>query len=122
MTKKDLAKIEKVYLEDFSDYDLEKCNNGGCYSFTTLFSKTKSDKYEISYDTSAEFSYCPACGTFGDHYNSDTDKYECGGFEEISSEELMKRIDQFKNDCKDHNEKCEESWNDNKDILSIRCY
>ena len=91
--------IKKVRFCDFSEYDSEKCNTGGCYGFWTDYMRTADGKWIISYGTTADFEYCPVCGTFSDHYNEDdccyNSGYECGEYENVTEDELLKLINEF---------------------------
>ena len=95
---KDLKGIKRVRFND-SDYDSEKCNNGGSYGFWTDYSRLENGNWEISYGTTADFEYCPVCGNFNDHYEGDYSCYEsgysCGEYETITEAELLKRINEF---------------------------
>lgn len=93
--------INKVRFNDYSDYNPEKCNNGGCYGFWTDYNRTDNG-WMVSYGTTADFEYCPVCGSFDNHYVGDEDEeYSCGECEIISDEELLKRIEGF-----DETEEC----------------
>lgn len=95
MKKEELENVKKVRFNDFSEYDSEKCNNGGCYGFWTDYSRLENGNWLISYGTTADFDYCPCCGSFGDHYDYDEEDYSCGDFETITTEELLERINSF---------------------------
>lgn len=93
--------INKVRFNDYSDYNPEKCNNGGCYGFWTDYNRTDNG-WMVSYGTTVDFEYCPVCGSFDNHYVGDEDEeYSCGECEIISDEELLKRIEGF-----DETEEC----------------
>ena len=51
-------------------------------------------KTEVSYGTTAEFDFCPVCGSFDDHRLEDG-TYECGEFQTVSEEELIEEINKF---------------------------
>ena len=91
----DLATIKLVRFNDYTDYDPCLCNNGGRYGFWTDYTKTKAGDWEITYHTTAEFTYCPSCGRFGDHIDEDGE-YSCGEPQRISDEVLLKRVKNFK--------------------------
>lgn len=55
---------KRVVIEDYSEYDGNRCNNGGAYSFTTTYTRKDGEEFAISYSTSADFPYCPKCGSF----------------------------------------------------------
>ncbi len=46
--------------------------------------------WEVSYGTTAEFDFCPVCGSFDDHRLEDG-TYECGEFQTVSEEELIEK-------------------------------
>ena len=50
--------------------------------------------WEVSYGTTAEFDFCPVCGSFDDHRLEDG-TYECGEFQTVSEEELIEEINKF---------------------------
>lgn len=87
--------IKRIRMNDFSEYDSEKCRNGGCYGFWTDYDRVK-DGWEISYGTTSDLEYCPVCGCFNNHYVGDEEcEYSCGEYEIISDEELLNRIKSF---------------------------
>lgn len=86
----------KVVINDYSNYDQNRCNNGGGYGFWTTYTKTKDNQYEVSFGCTADMEYCPCCGSFGNHYDYDLDDYICGGFQYISEEELNEIVRNFK--------------------------
>ena len=53
--------------EDYSNYDSQRCNNGGAYGFWTNLNREDSGLYYISLHTTADFEYCEACGSFSGH-------------------------------------------------------
>lgn len=57
--------MKKIIITDYSDFVADKCNNGGNYSYSTIYRQIKNNLYEVSYSTSAEFDFCPCCGRFG---------------------------------------------------------
>lgn len=67
---------------NFSEYDSEKCNNGGCYGFWTDYNQIENHNWQVSYGTTADFEYCPCCGS---HYDYDLDCYSCGDFEIVTT-------------------------------------
>lgn len=64
-----------IKVTDYSDYNAEFCNNGGCYSYTKVFIPIV-NAYKVLYFTSAEFSYCPIGGCFCSMCDGD-DYYGC---------------------------------------------
>lgn len=94
-----LNDYNRVRINDYTNYDAEKCNNGGCYAFFTDYIKRPDGKWEISYDTTADLEYCPVCGSFENHRGDVNCPYEsgytCGEFKVISEEELLNIINNF---------------------------
>lgn len=102
MTKKNLKNlngIKRVRFNDDSEYESGKSNNGGCYGFWTDYNRLENGKWEVSYGTTADFDYCPVCGSFNNHYEGDEDCYEsgysCGEFKTVTETELLKLINDF---------------------------
>ena len=90
--------IKRVRFCDYTEYDSEKCNNGGCYGFWTDYNRLDGGNWEVSYGTTADFEFCPVCGSFNDHYDDDCcyeSGYECGEFETVMETELLKFINEF---------------------------
>lgn len=79
-----LRNVNRVDITNWTEYDPDRCNNGGAYSYTTIY-RRNGDRWAVTYSTSAEFDYCPYCGRFGD---------DCGYThpEHISTYELIKTI------------------------------
>lgn len=60
-----MKKFKNVIITDLSEYDGDRCNNGGCYSFTDEFCYNENlNTYQKFYSTSADFEYCYICGGF----------------------------------------------------------
>lgn len=95
MKKTKLDGIKKVIFFDDTEYVYEKSNDGGCYSFWEEYYNIGGGKWQLRCGTSADFEYCPVCGSFENHYNYDNEKYNCGDFEVITESELLKRINNF---------------------------
>ena len=91
-----LKNISRVRFNDYTEYDSGKCSNGGCYGFWIDYNKLPNEKWEVSYGTTADFPYCPCCGSFNEHYEGDEACYEsgysCGDFETVTEAELLDRI------------------------------
>ncbi len=64
MKTKISPKIKEAKIFDYTNFDADKCNNGGCYGFTTTYSYAGDGEYEVSHSTTAEFTFCPFCGSF----------------------------------------------------------
>lgn len=78
-----------VKIVDRTQFEADTCNNGGSYSFTTTYRQIGDGKFEVLYSTSADFDYCPLCGSF---YQKDC---PCGmeGPDIVSWEEVQKEVD-----------------------------
>lgn len=74
-----------VIITDYSEYDPRRCCNGGGYWYSTEYHLLPSGKYEVSYDTSAEFPYNHAVGGFGE----DESEYE---YETVSLTEVIHAV------------------------------
>lgn len=98
-----LEAIKRVTINDFSEYEPEKGNNGGCYGFWTMYSREnlESDTWQKSYGTTADMEYCPVCGDFANHYDGDEDCYSCGDFETVTTQELKEIIASFEREHMD---------------------
>lgn len=95
----ELRKIKKVTFKDYTGYDAEKCHDGGAYGFWTNYIRLDGEKWEVSHGTTADFCYCPVCGSFADHYEGDDcyyqSGYSCGEFETVTEKELLDRVNSF---------------------------
>lgn len=87
-----LESANKVSVYNWSSYDSSRCSNGGSYGFWTRYTKV-SNKWEVTYHTTADFEYCPYCGHF-------TDRCDCDGPEVISTNEVIEAV----NECLDKND------------------
>lgn len=97
--KDNLDGIKRVRFCDYTEYDPEKCNNGGCYGFWIDYIRLENGNWEVSYGTTADFDYCPCCGSFNDHYEGDDCRYEsgysCGEYNTVTESELLECINDF---------------------------
>lgn len=91
---RNLENVKRVRLNDYSEYESGKSNNGGCYGFWTDYNRVENG-WEVSYGTTADFPYCPCCGSFNEHYDYEEEGYICGDFEVVSAEELERIIKSF---------------------------
>lgn len=84
--------IEKVKLWDYSNYSPDGCSNGGNYGFSeSYYYDSEKNCWEIVYGTTADFQYCPFCGSFMNDYSDD--KCPCGEEPEyITGAKLAERI------------------------------
>ena len=89
----------EVKFLDYSEYDSEKCNNGGCYGFRTEYTRISDERLEVTHGTTADLVYCPVCGSFSDHYDGNDSVfdsgYSCGEFSTVTTGELLKFINEF---------------------------
>lgn len=90
---KNLKGVSRVRFYDYTEYVPEKSNNGGCYGFWTEYNRLPDGNWEVSYGTTAEFEFCPVCGSFDNHFEESG--YSCGEFEVISEEKLLTLINEF---------------------------
>lgn len=99
MVKKSLNGIKRVRFCDYTEYESGKSNNGGCYGFWTDYDLLEDRSWEVSFGTTADFEYCPVCGSFNDHYEGDDCCYEsgysCGEYDTVTGTELLKLINNF---------------------------
>lgn len=97
--KNNLNGIIKVRFNDYSEYDSEKCNNGGGYGFWIDYDRLDNGVWEISYGTTADFNYCPVCGCFRNHYEGEDccniSGYGCGEYDSVTEKELLRLINEF---------------------------
>ena len=80
--------INCIDYEDCSQYESDRCNNGGCYWFKTNYNKISPNEWEVHYHSSAEddFDYCNYCGNFG-HQGNDCSCYD--NYKVITTQELV---------------------------------
>lgn len=99
MKATNLERFKKISFLDYTKYESGKSNNGGGYVFWTDFNKLSDGKWEVSYGTTADFDFCPVCGSFNKHYEGDDCCYEsgysCGDFETLTESALLKLISEF---------------------------
>ena len=98
----------RVTITDYTHFEADKCVNGGNYSFTVTYQQIANNKFAVLHSTSAEYPYCPFCGSF---YR---DICPCGmkGPDIVDSETVDKEID-IANIRRYHNgENIEVYWED----------
>ena len=54
----------KVKIVDRTQFEADSCCNGGNYSFTVTYQQIAANKFAVLHSTSAEYPYCPFCGSF----------------------------------------------------------
>ena len=59
-----MMKMKKVTVYDYSMYNSETCRTGGNYGFWGTYHNLGNGKWEVEYGTTADFDYCPHCGSF----------------------------------------------------------
>ena len=65
------------FSEDYTNYNPQKCSDGGSYGFWQTIEKTETKGvFRIVHHTTSTFLFCPACGTFSWHA-------DCGQYETI---------------------------------------
>lgn len=89
--KNNLENVKRVRFNDFSNYDPDKCNNGGKYGFWTDYDHLENGNWKVSYGTTADLSFCPCCNDFHS-YN----KESCGDYGQITEAKLLELINDFK--------------------------
>ena len=94
------SKVIRIY--DYSEYNPDLCNNGGCYEYWDKYEKLDNGKFRVSYHTSAEFKFCPVCGMFGDHYDYEIEskfasEHICGDYKQVTKNELVQLIASLQN-------------------------
>lgn len=62
--KASVFSYEFVELRDYSEYNSEKCHDGGQYGFWDLYTKIGSGFWLQTYHTTADFQFCEKCGGF----------------------------------------------------------
>jgi hypothetical protein len=65
--------VQAVKLRDYSQYEEERSDNGGCYGFTKTLSRVENVEdtdgnpmFSVLYDTTADFPFDPFAGSFED--------------------------------------------------------
>lgn len=93
-----MKNIQCVKINDLTNYDSNKCFNGGCYAFTVEYNREKpGDKFIIEYNTSSEFDYCNIYGSFQEcrkcaEYNKETN-YCFADYLTVTEEQLKEIIE-----------------------------
>ncbi len=59
-----LKEMNKVIIEDMSNFKPGKHVTGGGYSFKEVYIRNSEDTFEVEYFTSSDFPYCNVYGTF----------------------------------------------------------
>jgi hypothetical protein len=59
-----MDRIRIAEISDFRGYNPARCNNGGAYGFWTTYRYIGGGKYQVEFNTTADFEYCSACGSF----------------------------------------------------------
>jgi hypothetical protein len=96
----DITKVIKVTVYDYTEYKSETSRNGGDYGYTETYTRVSGDAFEVSYGTTAEFDYCPRCGSFYQGECSCVYPNE-GDYDRISQaqlREMLEKIDEEEND------------------------
>lgn len=83
-----LKGIVEIQCNDYTEYDSERCHDGGAYAYYTTYKRLPNNKWEITYDASC--GCCPVCGRIGS-----CDCYEWSTPEVISSLEMVERLDNY---------------------------
>ena len=86
---KDLEKVNKVIVNDYTDYESNSCNTGGNYADYTCFTRVGWSQWAVTYSNSSSFYSCPYCGNWGDSCGCDEPQI-------ISSLELLIELSSFR--------------------------
>lgn len=54
-----IKEYKKITINDYRNYEPEKCSDGGAYGFWTEYLDKGGDIWEISYGTTADMEFCP---------------------------------------------------------------
>ena len=81
--------MKQITIYDNTQYVSGMSCNGGCYWFGTRYVERPDGKYNVYYRTSADFPYCPFCGSF---YSGDS--CSCGREEPdvVTSDEVVQEL------------------------------
>lgn len=78
--------INRIEFEDMRQYDPDRCNDGGCYGYTTTYLLLDNGVWRVSHATTCtEFDYCPCCGDF----HSEKDCPNDNEYHTVTTEELL---------------------------------
>lgn len=97
LTRGNLDGITQIRLRDDTEYNYKLCRNGGCYGYWTDYERLKNNLFRVSYGTTSEFSYCPACGAW-DYHDIGNGEFSCGDYQTITESELWEIIHNFEED------------------------
>lgn len=94
MLSKGMVSIDSITLADYSGYEPDKCNNGGCYIYYETYTQTDSCSWVKTYSSSAglDFDYCPCCGNF---YTGSQCNHCDGKFEYVSTGDLIAILENY---------------------------
>ena len=88
-----------IKITDYREYDSTLCNNGGRYSFTTIYYTNHFSALENGYcrmfTTSAEFGFCSCEGIFKECSNCIHFR-ECKGYKIVSVDTLEQHLEAVK--------------------------
>ena len=91
--------IKVVSITDYTEYREGHNHTDGQYSYTDKYRRISHDLWELTYSTSADFSYCPVSGGFEECENCPC--YEDGEYtckpKKVSTVDLQKAIDYYVN-------------------------
>lgn len=89
--KKRIAAAARITIRDYSDYDSEKCHDGGHYVTGVTFIRHP-DGWERQEYTSGD--YCPYCGSFDCCGNCE--EAEAAQAERLTDSEVMDEVDHYR--------------------------
>lgn len=100
---KNIRNTKRIRINDYRDYIPGKSSNGGAYGYWTDYIRLESGKFEVSFGCTSDMGFCPACGSFGNHYDDEKDRWTCGGFEVVDEATVLKDLEEVE---KSDNEDC----------------
>jgi hypothetical protein len=103
-TLQSLDTVKRIKLYDYSDYDSNNCCTGGSYGDWDTYTRVP-EGWRLSYHTTADFQYCPICGDFGDHLETDENgnaicSWTGHTYDVLSDEQMLDTLSRFVEDDK----------------------
>lgn len=97
--EKKIAGLSIVTIHDDTNLEPGMCCNGGYYGFWTRFDRQADGTWLPSCHTTADFTYCPRCGDFNDHWEWDLDSQDpnagewiCPDPEPLTTRQLIQEL------------------------------
>ena len=86
-----ISAAARITIRDYSDYDSEKCHDGGHYAVGVTFIR-HADGWERQEYASGD--YCPYCGSFD--CCGDCEEAEAAEAERLTDSEVMDEVDHYR--------------------------